>query len=376
MTVIESILERARWAPSGDNSQPWRFEILSDTQVAVHAFDTRHHCVYDIDGEASQLAVGALLETMRICATAHGRRMRSARRPDAPDEHPVIDVWFDADPAVARDPLDEAVTLRSVQRRPLSTRPLTADEKAALEASLGPDHTVRWFERPADRRRWAWLAAQNAKIRLTIPEAYAVHREIIEWGRQFSEARVPDQALGASKPTLVLMRWAMAKWERIAWMNRFLGGTVAPRIEMDLLPGLLCAAHFAIVARSKPATIDDRLVAGAAVQRFWLTATRANLQLQPQHTPLVFAQYARARRPFTAVAAARARADAVAQALDRLLGPDAERAVFLGRLGAGAPAASRSTRLPLASLRWMPAAAEPDLPSDLPPLHRRKAGFT
>ena len=96
------------------------------------------------------------------------------------------------------------------------------------------------------------------------------------------------------------------------------------------------------------------LVAGAAVQRFWLTATRANLQLQPQHTPLVFAQYARARRPFTAVAAARARADAVAQALDQLLGHDAERAVFLGRLGAGAPAASRSTRLPLASLRRMP----------------------
>src|SRR5690349_23271938 len=125
MTVIESILERARWAPSGDNSQPWRFEILSDTQVAVHAFDTRHHCVYDIDGEASQLAVGALLETMRICATAHGRRMRSARRPDAPDEHPVIDVWFDDDPAVVPDPLDQAVTVRSVQRKPLRTRALT-----------------------------------------------------------------------------------------------------------------------------------------------------------------------------------------------------------------------------------------------------------
>ena len=354
MTVIESILERARWAPSGDNSQPWRFEIVSDTHVAVHAFDTRRHCVYDIDGEASQLAVGALLETMRICATAHRRRMRAARRLDAPDELPVIDVWFDDDPTVGRDPLDEVVPVRSVQRKPLRTRPLTAAEKAALEAALGPDHSVLWFASPRERRQWAWLAAQNAKIRLTIPEAYAVHREIIDWGRQFSEARVPDQALGASQPTLVLMRWAMAKWERIAWMNRFLGGTVAPRIEMDLLPGLLCAAHFAIVARAKPAGIDDRLAAGAAVQRFWLTATRQNLQLQPQHTPLVFAQYARGHRPFTTVASARARADAVAQSLDRLLGAASERAVFLGRIGAGAPAVSRSTRLPLASLNWTP----------------------
>ena len=356
MSVIESILERARWAPSGDNSQPWRFEIVSDTHVVVHAFDTRRHCVYDIDGEASQLAVGALLETMRICASAHRCRMRHARRLDAPDESPVIDVWFDDDPAVVPDPLDEAVLVRSVQRKPLRTRPLRAEEKAALEASLAPDHSVLWFERAAERRQWARLAARNAKIRLTIPEAYAVHRDIIEWGRQFSESRVPDQALGASKPTLVLMRWAMAKWERIAWMNRFLGGTVAPRLEMDLLPGLLCAAHFAIVSRAKPAGIDDRFAAGAAVQRFWLTATRSNLQLQPQHTPLVFAQYARARRPFTTVAAARTRADAVAQSLNRLLGPAAERAVFLGRLGAGPPATSRSTRLPLTALRWTPSA--------------------
>ena len=354
MTVIESILERARWAPSGDNSQPWRFEICSEKHVAVHAFDTRRHCVYDIDGEASQLAVGALLETMRICASAHRLRTRTARRPESPDEFPVIDVWFDDDPAIGRDPLDEVVPVRSVQRKPLRTRPLRAEEKASLEASVGPDCSVLWFESLSDRRRWAWLAAQNAKIRLTTPESYAVHSAIIDWDRQFSESRVPDQALGASKPTLMLMRWAMAKWSRIAFLNRFLGGTVAPRIEMDLLPGLFCAAHFAIVSRSKPAGIDDRLAAGAAVQRFWLTATQAHLQLQPQYTPLVFAQYARAHRPFTTVAAARSRADAVAQSLDRLLGAAAERTVFLGRLGAGPPAVSRSTRLPLVSLHWSP----------------------
>jgi len=352
MTVIESILERARWAPSGDNSQPWRFEICSASHVAVHAFDTRRHCVYDIDGEASQLAVGALLETMRICASAHQRSMRTARRVDAPDEFPIIDVWFDDAPSASRDPLDAVVPVRSVQRKPLRTRPLRAEEKALLEASLGPNHAVLWFESLGDRVKWARLATSNAKIRLTTPEAYAVHSAIIDWDRQFSESRVPDRALGASKPTLMLMRWAMAKWERIAFLNRFLAGTVAPRVEMDLLPGLLCGAHFAIVARSKPTGIDDRFAAGAAVQRFWLSATQANLQLQPQHTPLVFAQYARAHRPFTAVAAALERADAVAQSLDRLLGEAAGRTVFLGRLGAGPPAGSRSTRLPLASLVW------------------------
>jgi nitroreductase len=55
MSVVLEILDLARWAPSGDNSQPWRFEVLSDDHVAVHAFDTRRDCVHDLEGHASQL---------------------------------------------------------------------------------------------------------------------------------------------------------------------------------------------------------------------------------------------------------------------------------------------------------------------------------
>jgi len=48
--VIEQILDQARWAPSGDNTQPWRFEIKGPLHVVVHGSDTRRHCVYDLDG--------------------------------------------------------------------------------------------------------------------------------------------------------------------------------------------------------------------------------------------------------------------------------------------------------------------------------------
>ncbi|WP_341643733.1 nitroreductase family protein [Thauera sp. SDU_THAU2] len=35
-TLLE-ILNLARWAPSGDNTQPWKFEILADDHVAVRS---------------------------------------------------------------------------------------------------------------------------------------------------------------------------------------------------------------------------------------------------------------------------------------------------------------------------------------------------
>ena len=110
-TALWQILDAARWAPSGDNTQPWRFEIVAEDHVVVHAFDTRRHCVYDIAGQASQLSVGALLETIRIAATAHGRAVQVERRRDAPDEFPVFDVHLSEAPGIAVDPLHAAIAL-------------------------------------------------------------------------------------------------------------------------------------------------------------------------------------------------------------------------------------------------------------------------
>ena len=63
--VMEQILDLARWAPSGDNTQPWRFEIIDALTVVVHGFDTRDHVVYDLDGRPSQISLGALLQMDR-----------------------------------------------------------------------------------------------------------------------------------------------------------------------------------------------------------------------------------------------------------------------------------------------------------------------
>jgi hypothetical protein len=145
----------------------------------------------------------------------------------------------------------------------------------------------------------------------------------------------------------------MARWERVDFMNRWFAGTWMPRLELDLVPGLRCAAHFAIVADTIPQGIDDHVAAGVATQRFWLTATALGLQLQPQYTPLVFAACARRQHAFTEVRAALTRAADVKARLDELLGERrGESAVFMGRIGYGEEARSRSLRLPLEALRW------------------------
>jgi len=347
---LADILELARWTPSGDNTQPWRFEVVDAHRLIVHGFDTREHVVYDLDGHPSQIAHGALLETLAIAASAHGLRAEVTRHPDTPDTHPDYEVDLIPDSAVAPDPLLPFIRLRSVQRRPMRTTPLTAAEKQALQDAVGKLYTVRWFEGGAQRWRLARLMFNNARLRLTLPEAYPVHRDIIEWNARFSEDKVPDRALGLDAMTLKLMRWVMGSWQRVAFFNTWLAGHLLPRIEMDLLPGLLCAAHFAILAQRAPQTIDDYVAAGRAVQRFWLTAASLGLGFQPELTPLIFTRYVREGIPFSRHAGSQSRARALSGQLDAVLGEHLTRAVFMGRLGHAPLPAARSLRLPLQKL--------------------------
>nr|WP_211167313.1 molybdopterin biosynthesis protein MoeY [Aromatoleum evansii] len=346
-----SILDLARWAPSGDNTQPWRFEIVSDDHIAIHGFDTRDWCLYDFDGRPSHMAHGALLETLRIAATVFGLDARWTIRPGCPDTAPIYDVRLREEPGLVPDPLLPQIKTRVVQRRPMSTTPLTDAQRARLTAAPGPDFQVQFFESAAERLAVAKLLWGNAHVRLTCPEAYAVHKEIIEWGARFSKDRIPEQAVGVDPVTARLMRWVMQSWGRVEFFNRYLFGTIAPRIQLDFLPALACAAHVLLRPLKSPRLLDDHVAAGVALQRLWLTVTSLGLHLQPEMTPVIFRWYARSGRSVS-------RRAGINEAVVQLAGQFEEIAevddtvpfAFFCRIGGGAAPTGRSLRKELIDL--------------------------
>ncbi|MBB5017345.1 hypothetical protein HNQ59_000609 [Chitinivorax tropicus] len=356
LRVIEKILDLARWAPSGDNTQVWRFEIVDDQHVVIHGADTRDHVVYDVDGRPSQISIGALIENIHIAAAHFGLGVSYQRRGHASNEtEPTFDVRFTPDTNIKPNKLYDFIQLRTVQRRPLQTRPLTAQEKQLLKQAVGDQFNITWLEGRSTRWEMAKLLFQNAKIRLTMPEAYHVHKAIIEWDAQFSEDRLPDQAVGLDPVGLKLMRWAMQSWSRVKFLNTYLAGTWLPRIQLDLIPGLACGAHFVLTAQQEPKTVDDYIEAGRALQRFWLTATQLGLQLQPEMTPLIFSWYVQQDKRFSTEASLWSQAQRLRQRFITLISEQTLRqAVFVGRIGAGPVAIARSTRLPLAKLIYQP----------------------
>jgi hypothetical protein len=174
---------------------------------------------------------------------------------------------------------------------------------------------------------------------------------VIEWHTRTSETKIPDQAVGLDPLGLLLMRWAMRSWRRTRILGNYFGGTILPRLQLELIPGIRCAAHFLICAAAPPKRADDYLEAGAAVQRFWLTTERLGLRHQPEMTPLIFAGYAREGRRFTVLPLGFERAQRIQRRLTELAGREAaETAVWMGRIGAGSRPSARSLRRPLSDL--------------------------
>ena len=351
---IEEIIDSARWAPSGDNAQPWRFRITDDNALLIHIADDSSHNVYEYrDGEPTLISAGILLETMRIAATRFHRRMLWYYG-GRDDEGHRIEVRFATDALLEPDPLSAYVPARSVNRWPYRLKPLRAADKQALEAALSGRLSIQWYESARERLRIARLNARATDIRLRIPETFAIHQRIIDWDRRFSPEGIPAQAVGLDSMTLRIMKWAMRNWGNTQFLNR-VAGTAAARFQMDYLPGLHSAAYFTLRPLANPesatARIQHLLEAGESIQRFWLTATRLGLAMQPCLATLAFAHYGRTGAAFTSGDTMRRSALQLAGAADRILSRSDE-IWFMGRIGWPKPrtSLSRSVRRPFAEL--------------------------
>lgn len=352
-TALDAILDAARWAPSGDNTQPWQFEPVDADTVRIHLATEAGRNPYEYRaGEPSLLSGGMLLENLRIAAAEHGRRL-DWQVEGGSDPYTII-ARMPAAPGVAADRLHSVLALRSVDRRPYLSRPLRPAERAALEAAAGPDLVVSWHEDRAARLRMAWLGALATDIRLRAQETFAVHQKVIDWSPGHSATGMPAGAIGLDSTTLRLMRWAMRHWPRMNAMNR-LTGTLAAAAQLDVRPALGSAAFFTLapMERESEHRVARLLRLGGAVQRFWLTATRLGLAMQPGLATLIFSHYGAHDLPFTADPALQAKARKLAARFQSVLGRHPDSLVFLGRIGEPRPGLPkvRSVRREVADLR-------------------------
>ncbi len=199
--AVEQILDAAHWAPSGDNAQPWTFEVQDDRHFDVCVRVAAGNVYEYRQGEPTLISAGTLLENIAIAAPSCGERSRWQYQGLAGGVH-RIGVTLEDDPSATENPLFGEIQRRSVDRRPYRLRGLAAGDRQALSQALGPEFSLEWHETLAARRRIAALTRLATDIRLRIPETFDVHNKIVDWSRAYSPDAIPSRALGVDAMTL------------------------------------------------------------------------------------------------------------------------------------------------------------------------------
>lgn len=240
----EVLLQAAVSAPSMHNTQPWLFRF-DGNHVDVYRDVSRELPAEDPDGRVALLSLGTVVLNLRVAA-AHGG----------------LDARLDPLP-------NDSERLASVRL----TLVREATPEAGLLASLYP---YLGFRRT--NRMPYYAPVTTALLRDELRTAAEAEKAALEWVEDDRRARwllrLEEQALAddADDPRKAVERERWVGGDRLA--DGVPAGSLAPG-----RPGT--SASSLAVLSTKADTQADRLHAGIAMQRVWLTATRRRLELAP-----------------------------------------------------------------------------------------------
>ncbi len=277
---IEVILTAGIAAPSADNSQPWQYEF-DGRCLKLWIDKSRAGGISDARYVLSDLALGAVIESMRIQASALGYATEVSYFPDERQEFHVATLsWTVAEPHDLQ--LAGAILQRHTDRRFPWQGPVKQELKQAMidQASMFPHTGLLWLDAPEQRRAGLALLRRAEALRF---RTQALHQELfssihfdIGWQEIAPEGLSPA-TLAVEAPMRPLFsslrHWSLIRALSALGADKMLGFRSAA-LPACLSPGLGILTTRAI---NRVGIIDS----GRALQRMWLQATLQGLSFQP-----------------------------------------------------------------------------------------------
>lgn len=278
--IIKKIIDAGIRAPSGENCQPWRFEI-SGNEILLFNLPERDSSLYGWGQRSSYLAHGALLENMSIAASALGYDANIVLFPNPSQTNLVAHVTL-SPVQPKNESLYPAIAKRATNRKPYKKIPLTVDQKAALvDAGESFDSDCRFIlvEEDEQRKKIAKLASRNEKIIFGNKSLHSFFFGHINWTKEEDD----EKSIGFYIKTLelpppvetafkIIKKWSVMRILNKLGFSSFVAGANSS------IYGASSAIGVVLVSRNTP---EDFIHAGRLTERIWLTATSLDLSVQP-----------------------------------------------------------------------------------------------
>lgn len=277
---IKEILNIAIWAPSGDNSQPWKFEI-KDNNLYIFNIPDRDNPILNFKQSGSYIAHGALIENISIIAPNFGLKANIDLFPDSSNINLVSIISFQK-MEIKKNHLFDYIKQRVTNRKPYKKdKLLTQEQKQELlnETDNIVGGKVIFVEDVKRKKIVANVLSTMEKVAL---ETKALHRLFfggILWKNKDNE----DGKYGLYIKTLELpppIRLIFKLLKYWFFTNLF------NKIGFSNLASKGNAQTYAKSSALYVVAIDQDISqyfvnAGRISQRIWLNATRLGLSVQP-----------------------------------------------------------------------------------------------
>ena len=113
--TIEDILNLAVCAPSGDNCQPWKFEV-SDNKIDIFNVPDRDKALYNFRQSGSMVAHGALIENIFIITSKLGYEGHLSF-PPAKEKNDLVASLTLTESKPKEEPLYNFIKIRTTNRK-------------------------------------------------------------------------------------------------------------------------------------------------------------------------------------------------------------------------------------------------------------------
>ncbi len=199
---IQTIVEGARWAPSGDNNQSISFEWDGE-KLIVREDAERSRAFINVGNAASQLALGMCMANIELVAAQKGWATRWTTETQDPVVAQVRFVALDRSSSTTWDPLlAEAIQKRTVDRRPFYVEQIPLHISADLNEITQNTWGIRFYliDQPSSVID---LARINSRFESFLIGHKSLHSYLFRWMR-WSNKHVDDTHDGMPLETMGL----------------------------------------------------------------------------------------------------------------------------------------------------------------------------
>ncbi len=343
--AIQKILEAGAQAPSGDNSQPWKFKISNNT-VFVYNIPDRDNPILNIHQSGSYVAHGGLVENIAIAAEAMGYESIITPFPDGDDKD--VTARIKLTPAMpAQNSLFTAIWDRHTNRKRYQEKFLTEsqrDEILNMPTEMGLESAVRMIL-IEDKEKRIIVGKAVASIEKVILENQNLHRLLFKdvvWDDK--EEKRECAGLYINTMEFNALQKLLFRFAR-HWKLMKIGIAIGfPKLIVNDDSKKYASGAAIVIATMKDNSPLSYFTAGRVFQRSWLNITSWGLALQPI-TALFFAKQRLLSGDVSTFSSEHAKIIEENYEIVRdIFGVGQETIAMLGRIGYSAPASARSSR--------------------------------